>query len=224
MSEPGSKGSERMSEPRETETQRIFDILKARILQNEIPAGMPLSHSQLCRDLQTSRTPVREALSRLEGLGLVTTIPHRGTIVAKLDLHDYLEIGQILAQLEPFAARMAAGHILPATLDAFEAQLRELHHATPTAALIERLNQIDNAIHREIMAKAGNRRMYDMVETMRSLCDHLSFALERRFDTVIDELFALIAALRAGNSAEAAHTMLHHITSFGETLPGSLRR
>lgn len=221
---PGSKGKHCMSEPRETETQRIFETLKARILKNELASGTPLSHSQLCRDLQTSRTPVREALSRLEGLGLVTTIPHRGTIVAKLDLHDYLEIGQILAQLEPFAVRMAAGRMSPAKLDDFEAQLRDLYHAPPTAAAIDRLNQIDNALHREILAVAGNRRMYDMVETMRSLCDHLSFALERRFDIVIDELFVLLAALRSGDSAEAAHAMLHHITSFGETLPGSLGR
>ena len=204
-----------MSEPRETETQRIFETLKARILNNDLPSGTPLSHSQLCRDLQTSRTPVREALSRLEGLGLVTTIPHRGTIVAKLDLHDYLEIGQILAQLEPFAARLAAGRVPPAALDDFEAQLRELYHAAPTAANIDLLNQLDNALHRDILAAAGNQRMYDLVETMRSLCDHLSFALERRFDIVIDELLELIAALRAGKSSEAGQVMLHHITSFG---------
>ena len=213
-----------MSEPRETETQRIFETLKARILNNDLPSGTPLSHSQLCRDLQTSRTPVREALSRLEGLGLVTTIPHRGTIVAKLDLHDYLEIGQILAQLEPFAARLAAGRVPPAALDDFEAQLRELYHAAPTAANIDLLNQLDNALHRDILAAAGNQRMYDLVETMRSLCDHLSFALERRFDIVIDELLELIAALRAGKSSEAGQVMLHHITSFGETLPGTLGR
>lgn len=207
-----------MSEPRETETQRVYDILKARILQNQLPAGMPLSHSQLCRDLHTSRTPVREALSRLEGLGLVTTIPRRGTIVAKLGLQDFLEIGQILAQLEPFAARHAAGRIAPATLDLFETQLRELHRLPPTVTTIEQLNQIDNAIHRAILEMAGNRRLYELVETMRSLCDHLSFALERRFDSVVDELLALLKALRSGDGTEAEQIMAHHITSFGEAL------
>ena len=213
-----------MGEQRETETQRVFEVLKARILRNELPSGLPLSHSQLCRDLQTSRTPVREALSRLEGLGLVTTIPHHGTIVAKLGLQDFLEIGQILAQLEPFAARLAAGRFVPAQLDDFEAQLRAMYGAAPTAANLEQLNQLDNAIHRAILQAAGNQRMADLVETMRSLCDHLSFALERRFDVVIDELLDLVAALRTADGAACGRLMSHHITSFGEALPSSLNR
>lgn len=213
-----------MSEPRETETQRVFETLKARILRNELPSGAPLSHSQLCRDLQTSRTPVREALSRLEGLGLVTTIPHRGAIVSKLGLQDFLEIGQILALLEPFAARQAAGRVSRATLDEFAAQLRQLRGEPPTAEHIDRLNQIDNAIHRAVLQSAGNQRMYDMVETMRSLCDHLGFTLERRFAAVVDELLELLAALQSGDGAAAELLMYRHTTNFGESLPGMLGR
>ena len=149
----------------------------------------------------------------------MSTIPHRGTIVAQVGLHDFLEIGQILALLEPFAARQAAGQIAQDALAQFQEQLRGLAGEQPSAQNIERLNQIDNQIHRLVLETAGNRRMYDMVETMRSLCDHLTFTLQPHFQIVIGELLDLIAALRAGDGAAAERIMYGHITNFGEALP-----
>lgn len=209
---------------RETEAQRVFETLKAMILKNQLAAGAPLSHSQICRDLNTSRTPVREALSRLEGQGLVTTVPHRGTFVARLGLQDFLEITQIRSLLEPFAARQAAGHVPHYTLDALEARLRGLNRDRPTDDDFDTLHQVDAEIHRLIGRVAGNRRLDELTETLRSLCEQFSYDSRLRFGVMVDELLALLAALRDGDADAAEATMRRHISNFGEALPRMVAR
>ena len=213
-----------MVEAPETESQRVFESIKALILGKQFTPGTPLSHSQLCRDMSTSRTPVREALSRLEGLGLVTTVPHRGTFVAQLDLQDFLEITQIRALLEPFAARQAAGIIPLETLERLEQQLRALDQERPSDADFAALHQIDAAIHQLIGQAAGNRRIDALSETLRSLCEQFSHDSRLRFGTMIGELLDLLAALRAGDAEAAEQIMRQHITNFGAALPKLIAR
>ena len=213
-----------MAATRPTETQRVFERLKSLILANELPPGAPLSHSQLCRDLQTSRTPVREALSRLEGLGLVMTVPHRGTFVAQLGLQDFLEMTEIRTLIEPFAARQAAGRAPDAALAELERRLRGLKRERPSEADFDALQAIDAEVHRMIGRAAGNRRLDAIAETLRSLCQQFSYDSRLRFATMVGELLDLLAALRAGDGAAAERIMRQHISNFGEALPGMIGR
>lgn len=203
----------------ETETQRVFEVLKGGILRQEFAPGTPLSHSQLCRDLNTSRTPVREALSRLEGLGLVTTVPHRGTFVAQIDLQDFLEITQIRALIEPFAARQAAGRVPLERIDQLTRELKQLEGSRQSDADISALQRIDAEIHRLVGAGSGNHRLDSLAETLLSLCAPFSHDSRLRFHTMVGELLGLLAALRAGDADAAEDTMRAHINNFGEALP-----
>ncbi len=207
----------------ETETQRVFETLRSRILQKQFAPGTPLSHSQLCRDLNTSRTPVREALSRLEGIGLVTTVPHRGTFVAQLDLQDFLEITQIRMLLESWAARQAAGNIPEAAIARLEARLREFSRDQQSEDEYKALHAIDAEIHRLVGAVAGNRRLNGLTETLRNQCEQFSHDSRVRFVTMVDELLELLAALRCGDGARADQIMRCHISNFGEALPSLMR-
>ncbi len=203
----------------DTETERVFETLKAMILDTRLPTGTPLNHSQLCRDLQSSRTPVREAIRKLEGVGLVTTVPHRGSYVAQVDLREFLQIVEIRLQLEPFAARQAAGRIPVGTLDALEARLHALNRAAPTEEDFAALHQIDGDLHHAIGVAAGNQRLDEMMETLRSLCQGFSHDSRLRFDVMVDEHFALLRALRDGDADEASAIMYKHVRGFGEALP-----
>lgn len=202
-----------------TETQRIFALLKARILEHKLPAGTPLNHSQLCRDLNTSRTPIREALRMLEGLGLVTTVPHRGAQVAQLGLHDYLEIAQIRHALEPLAARLAAGRVPAALLDELEQRLDALDETAPTAEDYLALFRIDNDMHSIIGEAGGNWRLYEINERLRTLCQGFSRDAELRFGVMVFEHRKLIAALREGDADGAERIMRKHVGGFAEALP-----
>ena len=210
--------------PVETETQRVFDTIKAQILRQQLPAGTPLSHSQLCRDLQTSRTPVREAIRKLEGLGLVATLPHRGSFVAQLALRDFLEITQIRALLEPFAVREATGKVPEPVLLELTTRLRGLSREHPGAAEFSALHLIDADIHRVIGLYSGNARLNDLAENLRSLCQQFSYDSQLRYTVMIDELLALLGALRKGDAERAETLMRQHINNFGAALPGMVAR
>jgi DNA-binding GntR family transcriptional regulator len=207
----------------ETETQRVFDLLKLQIVSHELPAGTPLNHSQLCRDLSTSRTPVREALRMLEGLGLVTTVPHRGSYVAQLGLHDYLEIAQIRNLLEPLAARLAAGRVPATTLDDLDTRLHALNRDEPSTADYRALFQLDSDIHATICAAAGNQRLREINERLRSLCHGFSRDTELRFGVMVVEHEQRLAALRVGDANAAEQIMRNHVGGFAEALPQLLQ-
>ena len=213
-----------MIKPAETETQRVFDALKAQILGQQLPAGTPLSHSQLCRDLQTSRTPVREAIRKLEGLGLVATLPHRGSFVAQLALKDFLEINQIRALIEPFAVRQATGQIPPAVLAELERRLRSLNREHPGAAEFAELHVIDADIHRAIGEYGGNVRLNDLAEHLRSLCQQFSYDSQLRYEVMIEELLALLGAIGHGDADAAEVLMRAHLNNFSAALPRMVAR
>lgn len=166
---------------------------------------------------------MREALSRLEGIGLVTTVPHRGTVVAQLDLQNFLEITQIRMLLESWAARQAAGRIPTAALDWLEAELRAFDRNNRSDNDYDALHRIDAEIHALIGKAAGNKRLANLCETLRNQCEQFSHDSRVRFVTMVDELLELLAALRAGNGNLAEHVMRRHISNFGEALPSLMR-
>src|SRR5262245_37277219 len=111
--------------------EEAYRFLKTRIMSAALPPGASLNEMEIAAALGTSRTPVREAIRKLEQEGLAMRYPNRGAIVTKLSMTDVLEIWQLREILEPAACRLAADRIDGAALDRLEAALRELRgHAT----------------------------------------------------------------------------------------------
>ena len=86
---------------------RVFLYLKNAILEGEYKAGDRLVERELAEKLNISRTPIREALLRLETLGFVNTIPRKGVVVAKISYEDIIDVFAILSSLEVLAVKMA---------------------------------------------------------------------------------------------------------------------
>jgi DNA-binding GntR family transcriptional regulator len=154
----------------------------------------------------------------------VATLPHRGSFVAQLALKDFLEINQIRALIEPFAVRQATGQIPPAVLAELERRLRGLNRAQPGPAEYAELHVIDAAIHRAIGDYAGNARLDDLAEHLRSLCQQFSYDSQLRYEVMIDELLALLAAIGQGDADAAETLMREHINNFSAALPRMVAR
>src|SRR5580658_8176768 len=107
MSISKSRASIAALEPNSRHEQAYAEI-RQRILKGDLLPDEPLSEYRLAEQLQLSRTPVREALKRLEFEGLVRFVLNRGAFVAGLSVRDLVEIYQLREQLESFAARIAA--------------------------------------------------------------------------------------------------------------------
>lgn len=100
-----------------------YEGLRAAIRSGRLPAGARLREIELATTLGVSRTPVREAIRRLEAEGLVDHAPRKGAVVRALDRSEVLEIYEMRALLEGAAARMAAERASPAQLE----EMRELN-------------------------------------------------------------------------------------------------
>jgi DNA-binding GntR family transcriptional regulator len=100
-----------------TSAIRVHDALRAAILEGEIAPGARLRAEALAERFGTSRTPIREALLMLEREGLVSVEPHRGAIVRSFDPADLLDLYEVRALIEPYAALRAATRITTEQLE-----------------------------------------------------------------------------------------------------------
>src|SRR5215467_1751912 len=96
---------------------KAYVAIRDRLIMLDIRPGEPIDDSELARELGVGRTPVREALKRLEGDRLVVSFSRRGTFATGTDIADLAHISDIRAQLEPLAARRAAERARRAELD-----------------------------------------------------------------------------------------------------------
>lgn len=109
---------------------RLRDILEEEIAEGRLRPGLRLEEEDLARRYGVSRTPIREALKQLAAIGLVTSQPRRGTVVARLTPAELVEMFDVMAELEGMAGRLAARR----WNEADGARLQAAHEACGRAA------------------------------------------------------------------------------------------
>src|SRR5699024_11044247 len=92
---------------------RAYEILRHRLIMLDIAPGDAINEAALSQELEVGRTPIREALKRLESDHLVVSFPRRGTFASTVDLTDLSPISEMREVLEPSAARTADRHLTP---------------------------------------------------------------------------------------------------------------
>lgn len=145
------------------QTERTYAALKQMILQNELLPGGFVLQEELGERLGVSRTPIREALIRLEGEGLIEVKPRHGMRVLPISIAAMREIYEVLTALEALAARLTA------TNGASNEHLNKLDSAL--AAMDEALQRddlsawaiADDLFHLTLVNASGNARLIDMV-------------------------------------------------------------
>jgi DNA-binding GntR family transcriptional regulator len=94
-------------EQRTTTPDGVHRVLRAAILEGSVPPGGQLREAHIAADLGISRSPLREALTRLEEEGLVVKVPFRGAFVVEVSAQDVAEIASIRLRVEPYAAELS---------------------------------------------------------------------------------------------------------------------
>jgi DNA-binding GntR family transcriptional regulator len=196
--------------------EKAYRALWDRILSGEFRPGDRLKERDLCADLDVSRTPVREALRRLEADGLVVIEPRRGGTVADLSPEEADEIYALGAILESYAAKLAARRARPddlASLDAVVRRMRDVVRQDDAAARRAYLD-LDRELHDRIIAMAGNRRLAAMLKQVVRL-PVLVHAFQRYSVADLAQSLhdheSIVAALRAGDDEWAESAMRGHI-------------
>lgn len=204
--------------------QSAYLQLRERLVMLDIPPGSPLQEQSLAAELGVGRTPLREALKRLEVERFVETFPRRGTFATRVDPTALAEISEVRRALEPLAARRAARLVDPAgrrVLDDVAAELQRLAEDAPAREHMA----MDVRIHLTVYSLARNSHL----ET--SLTHYLFLALRiwsvavRRLETVsghISEHQSILQALAAGDPDRSAELMLEHMDNFESAISSVL--
>jgi DNA-binding GntR family transcriptional regulator len=151
-----------------TLANRVYRILRDKILQGDFAPGERINLTSLAQQLEVSNTPVREAVARLERLGLLEVIPYRGCYIQALNPSQMADVFDVRIALEELAARFAARRVtsellqqMKATIQAYE----EAYSDGDTLGVIE----ADRAFHDTLVQASGSSVLLDMLPTLSDL-------------------------------------------------------
>ncbi|SMY10741.1 GntR family transcriptional regulator [Brevibacterium jeotgali] len=199
----------------ETLADRAYRVLRDRLVLLDISPGEPLSESVLADEIGVGRTPMREALKRLEADYLVVTYPRRGTFASAVDLTDLAEITEIRGALVPLAARRAAAVRGGEAAAALTAVLEEVRAVTGEESRRD-LMELDLAVHRIVDHAASSSYLEETLVRLDGLGTRLWCLLIDRLPAMRDhvcEHVPLMEAILAGDEQEAealARAHVHH--------------
>jgi DNA-binding GntR family transcriptional regulator len=191
-------------------SRAAYDSLLDMLIKRELPVNTVLQERRLAELLNISRTPVREALNRLESEGFVSRMAGRMLVVKEFSTREWVETLHVRRIMEVEAAGLAAGRVPAAELDALEADIGKLLAAAdPTP---EEDWAVDSRFHGTIARHGGNAVLARLVESFR-LKTHM-FNLKRvpeRFRIGHREHLAILDALRRNDPVAARQGIEIHI-------------
>ena len=194
-------------------TKKAYEILKERIMRLQLRPGELLMVQPLSKELGFSRTPVREALIRLERDGFVEEAEGKKFRVSELTLTDIMEIHEIREMIELHAVRTVAEKRNQAWLDTPAGYTGSMK-ASAAAGDHMSFFQADMAFHRQIIIYCGNRTLENLVAQLNAKIQrirHLTTLVYHRLEDTLDEHDAILASIEKHDPDAAARAMKHHL-------------
>ncbi|RKS09227.1 DNA-binding GntR family transcriptional regulator [Nocardiopsis sp. Huas11] len=194
---------------------QAYILIRDRLVMLEIQPGEPINEDRLSTELDMGRTPIREALKRLERDRMVVAYPRRGTFATDVHIADLAHISQVRRTLEPLAASSAAERATPAD----RAELTELRsrleddRGHDNAALL----RTDVSVHRAIYRCVYNPFLEDTLISYDNLATRIWCVFIPRLSEVaghVDEHIPLLTAVIEGDADKAAELALEHVAGF----------
>jgi len=203
----------------------IFETLRDRIIYLEYPPEMQLSEKELCEEFKVSRTPLREAVRKLEEMKLVTVIPRFGTIVAPVDIEEVRHAFEIKISLEGLTGALAAKRIISSDLKELETLIMHASENTSGENPLQSLISLDRRFHTIIRRSAQNPILAEVLDNIHSRCARLwHSALGERIpiSDVIAQLQAIHKALSERDQQSAEALLKEHVQYFIEKIKVNL--
>jgi DNA-binding GntR family transcriptional regulator len=192
--------------------EHAYIYLKEMILEGELKAGDRLIERELAGKLGISRTPIREALFRLESQGYVKTVPRKGVVVSNISESDVIEVFTILASLEVLAVKLAAGRMDKETQLELDQKIEELMELRDQAE--ENFNLEHIQMNRLINKASKSPKLF---EILSGLIDYIHMAANMGYETPgrrkesLREHIDIMKALRDKEAEMAEYLMRIHI-------------
>ncbi|MGQ9531690.1 MAG: GntR family transcriptional regulator [Desulfotomaculales bacterium] len=203
----------------------VFEALREAIIQGRLRPGERLMEMQLAEEMGVSRTPVREAIRKLELEGFVVMVPRKGAYVAGISSRDITDVFEIRAALEALAAGLAAERITEEELDQLERCLVGLSEAAEKGDL-DAIAEADARFHDIIYRASRNARLVQMVTHLQEQIQRFrmaSLAQPGRTKTAIEEHKKIVEAIAERNAELAQVLAREHIESAENSMLSALR-
>jgi DNA-binding GntR family transcriptional regulator len=203
----------------QTNAEKAYQEIKQRIITTDLSPGAVINEAELMSELGFGRTPIREALKRLQSDDLVVVKPRRGIFVSELAITDLTQIFEVRVELESLAARLATRRITDSQLERL-GQLAEQYQTSANESKQEMIN-LDAKFHDVIREATHNRFLISNLEYYYNLSLRIWYlALPRAAAEEIDVKAHcdIYEAILAKDEDLAANRIARHIREFHETI------
>ena len=204
-------------------SEEAYHQIKEKIITLDLAPSSVIDEQVLMKNLGLGRTPIREALKRLDAEGLVNIAPRRGMFVADISITDLQEIFEVRIVMACFCARLAARRITPKQIAQMEAVLRDLEHLQRGDSIA--LMDIDKRFQRLLYQAAGNKFLTDAMERLYDSSLRLWHLVLHRLGDVRDSIeqhHQVLEALKARDEKLAEARIQQHITDFQNAIKAVL--
>lgn len=198
----------------------VCETLRNAIVAGVLKPGERLMEIQVAEELGVSRTPVREAIRKLELEGFVVMIPRRGTYVSDLSIKDINEVYEVRTALDVLAAELAAERITEEELEEMERLLVEIGEYIEQYDM-DKIVEADSKFHDILYRASRNERLVGIINNLREQLTRfrsLSMSYPGRLKDMLGEHTRLVEALAQRNVALAKNLAGEHMANAEQTL------
>lgn len=198
----------------------VFEYLRNSILSGELEPGERLMELQLAQQLGVSRTPVREAIRKLELEGLVEMIPRKGAYVADVSIKDILDILEVRMFLEGLAAYFAAERMTEEEIEELKEISRKFENEIVTMDK-EEMIELDNKFHDMIIRGSRNNKLLQIVQGLHEQFQRFRVIYFNEYDEHEDLVkyhTAIVDAISNRDSKEAQDYAQTHVEMIEDSI------
>ena len=202
----------------------VFNTLRQAILTGELKPGERLMEIHLANKLGVSRTPIREAIRKLELEGLVTMIPRRGAEVAQITEKSLQDVLEVRRSLDALCAELACARISDEEIEALNVACKAFEEATLKGDIRE-IAAADVALHDIIIEATGNKRLVQLVNNLAEQMYRYRFEYIKDksvYPRLIEEHRIMYNAIRGKDGKTAAKVAVTHIDNQMEAIAKQL--
>jgi len=188
----------------------VFETLREAIISGVLKPGERLMEVQLAEEMGVSRTPVREAIRKLELENFVVMVPRKGAYVADLSTKDIVDVFEIRAALEALAAGLAAERITDEELE----ELQQILVQSTKSQSLEEIIAIDTKFHDALYRASRNERLVQIISNLREQIQRFrstTLASPGRLKDTLEEHKKIVDAVSERNVQLAQQLAVEHI-------------
>lgn len=204
----------------------VFEALRDAIISGELKPGERLTEVQLAEEMGVSRTPVREAIRKLELEGFVVMVPRKGAYVADISTKDVADVFEIRAALEGLAAGLAAERITEEELEELQRLLVKVNESTENHDL-DTFVAADAAFHEALYKASRNDRLVQIISNLREQIQRfrsITLARPGRMKDALEEHKLIVDAISQRNVALARRLAQKHIENAENSMLDSIMK